>query len=124
MAKLSHPGQRRRARGRRYNREANRRSVTEPGAWSDHRDPANTGAGMVHEHLGGGMRASLADRVGLTTAGLDAITPRDVRSWVDRVRAGALDAGEKAATTRLVFRLWLVAFTLKALGSGWDVAWH
>jgi hypothetical protein len=70
------------------------------------------------------MRASLADRVGLTTAGLDAITPRDVRSWVDRVRAGALNADENAATTRLVFRLWLVAFLFKALGSGWDVAWH
>jgi hypothetical protein len=70
------------------------------------------------------MKASLADRVGLTTAGLDAITTRNVRSWLDRVRAGTLDASEAAATTRLVFRLWLLAFLLKALGSGWDVAWH
>src|SRR5262245_34665016 len=70
------------------------------------------------------MKASLADRVGLTTVGLDAITARDVRSWLVRVRSGALDATAAAATTRLVFRLWLLAFLLKALGSGWDVAWH
>src|SRR5215510_1241014 len=70
------------------------------------------------------MKASLADRVGLTTVGLQEITPRNVRSWLDRVRTGGLDAVETAAATRLVFRVWLLAFVLKALGSGWDVAWH
>ena len=70
------------------------------------------------------MKASLADRVGLTTVGLEEITPRNVRSWLKRVQAGGLDAVEAAAATRLVFRVWLVAFLFKALGSGWDVAWH
>jgi hypothetical protein len=66
----------------------------------------------------------LVDRVGLGATGLPAITPRDIRSWLDRARAGGLDPAEAAATTRIVFRVWLVAFLLKALGSGWDVAWH
>jgi len=81
------------------------------------------------------MKASLADRVGLTTVGLEEITPRSVRSWLERVRNSAdgrsassraegLDRVEAAAATRLVFRVWLVAFLFKALGSGWDVAWH
>jgi hypothetical protein len=70
------------------------------------------------------MKASLAERVGLDTVGLDAITASEIRSWLDRVRAGGLDAAKAAATTRLVFRVWLLAFLLKALGSGWDVAWH
>ena len=59
----------------------------------------------------------LVDRVGLGATGLPAITPRDVRSWLDRVRAGDLDPAETAATTRIVFRVWLVAFLFKALGS-------
>src|SRR5882672_3549153 len=70
------------------------------------------------------MIAKLADRVGVTATGVEAITVRGVRGWLDRVRAGGLDAAEAAATTTLVYRVWLLAFVLKALGSGWDVAWH
>ncbi|MDT5027457.1 MAG: hypothetical protein QOE61_3883 [Micromonosporaceae bacterium] len=66
----------------------------------------------------------LADRIGLTGTGLAALTPTDIRAWLDRVRAGQLDAAEYKATLLLVYRTWLIAFFLKALGSGWDVAWH
>jgi uncharacterized membrane protein YecN with MAPEG domain len=31
---------------------------------------------------------------------------------------------QRPATTLLVFRLWLLAFTLKMLGSSWDMSWH
>jgi hypothetical protein len=43
---------------------------------------------------------------------------------MDRARAGGLDASERAATVVLLYRMWVVALLLKALGSGWDVAWH
>jgi len=46
------------------------------------------------------------------------------RAWLERVRAGALSAPENAATLRLVYGTWLAALTFKALGSGWDMAWH
>ena len=70
------------------------------------------------------MSNNLADRVGITATGVQSLTVRDVRAWLDRVRAGGLDAAETAATTTLVYRVWLIAFVFKALGSGWDVAWH
>jgi hypothetical protein len=70
------------------------------------------------------MTGKLADQIGLSATGLAALTPRDVRAWLERVRAGALDAAEYQATLQLVYRTWAVAFLLKALGSGWDVAWH
>jgi hypothetical protein len=72
------------------------------------------------------MTARVADRVGLTATGLTAagISPTQARSWLERVRLGGLDATESAATLLLVYRLWLVGLALKALGSGWDVAWH
>ncbi len=66
----------------------------------------------------------LRTRAGLTSAGLDSLAPRQVRGWLERVRAGALNPAESAATLLLVYRVWLVALLLKALGSGWDVAWH
>src|SRR5262245_26304804 len=62
--------------------------------------------------------------IGLGATGLTALAPRDVRTWLDRVRAGGLDPAEHRATLLLVYRTWVVAFLLKALGSGWDVAWH
>jgi hypothetical protein len=61
---------------------------------------------------------------GLTATGLVSLAPREIRSWVERVRAGDLDAGESAATLALVYRTWLIALLLKMMGSGWDVAWH
>ena len=70
------------------------------------------------------MTGKEADRVGLAASGLTGFAPRDVRSWVERVRAGGLDPSESAATLLLVYRLWLIGLLLKALGSGWDVAWH
>jgi hypothetical protein len=63
-------------------------------------------------------------RLGLAAAGLDSLTPREIRTWIERVRAGGLDPAEAAAALAFVYRMWLVALTLKALGSGWDVAWH
>lgn len=65
-----------------------------------------------------------AERLGLGATGLGTLTPRDVRGWLERVRAGGLDAVEQRATLVLLYRVWLVALLLKALGSGWDVAWH
>jgi hypothetical protein len=67
------------------------------------------------------MIGSVRDRIGLSVTGLD---PRHPREWVERVRRNALEPHESAGTLILVYRLWLVALTLKALGSGWDVAWH
>lgn len=46
------------------------------------------------------------------------------QAWLDRVRAGELSAAEATATLRLVYQVWVIALFLKALGSGWDVAWH
>jgi hypothetical protein len=72
------------------------------------------------------MRARVADRIGLTATGLggSGLSFRHGRTWLDRVRAGGLSPSEAGATLVLVYRLWLVALLLKALGSGWDVAWH
>lgn len=70
------------------------------------------------------MTGKVSDRIGLTGTGLAALTPTDIRVWLDRVRAGQLDAAEYRATLLLVYRTWMLAFFLKALGSGWDVAWH
>jgi hypothetical protein len=72
------------------------------------------------------MRARLADRIGLAGTGLvdSGLSVRHARTWVERVRAGGLTPTESAATLVLVYRLWLVALLFKALGSGWDVAWH
>jgi hypothetical protein len=67
---------------------------------------------------------SLVDRLGLTAAGLEALSPTGVRAWLDRVRATDLSAAEYRATLKLVYRTWMVALLFKALGSGWDVAWH
>lgn len=73
-----------------------------------------------------GMTGRVADRLGLTAAGLakSGLSVRHVQAWLDRVRDGELDPQESAATRRLVFRVWLFGLLLKALGSGWDVAWH
>lgn len=60
----------------------------------------------------------------LGDTGLGSLAPGPVRTWLDRVRSGDLTDAEARATTVVVFRLWLVAFLLKALGSGWDVSWH
>ena len=48
------------------------------------------------------MKASLADRVGLTTVGLEEITPRSVRSWLERVRNSA---DGRSASSRAAARL-------------------
>ncbi len=66
----------------------------------------------------------VAARFGLPVTGLRSVAPREVLAWLDRVRAGELDTAEATATLVLVYRTWLVALLLKALGSGWDVAWH
>lgn len=60
-------------------------------------------------------------RIGLKAAGLD---PRHLRGWLERVRTGALEPSESTGMLIMIYRLWLVALILKALGSGWDVAWH
>lgn len=72
------------------------------------------------------MTGKVADRLGLSATGIAAsgLSVHGARAWVDRVRAGGLDPAETAATLRLVYRMWLVGLLLKALGSGWDVAWH
>jgi hypothetical protein len=70
------------------------------------------------------MPGKVADRVGMTAIGLAALTPREVRAWLERVRAGGLDVGEHRATLLLAYCSWLVALLLKMAGSGWDVAWH
>jgi hypothetical protein len=64
------------------------------------------------------------DRLGLGATGLPSLHPQAIRGWLDRVRAGGLDDAEARATTLATYRVWLVALLLKALGSGWDVAWH
>jgi hypothetical protein len=67
------------------------------------------------------MIGSVRDRIGLTATGLD---PRHPRRWLERVRTAVLEPSESTGTLIMIYRLWLVALTLKALGSGWDVAWH
>ena len=70
------------------------------------------------------MTATVVDRLGLGSTGLPTLNPRDIRGWLDRVRAGSLTDAETVATKIVVFRVWVVALLFKALGSGWDVAWH
>src|SRR5262245_19123166 len=70
------------------------------------------------------MQMRVVDRLGLSATGLESFAPADIRAWLDRVRAGGLSAAESRATLVLTFRVWLIAFLLKALGSGWDVSWH
>jgi hypothetical protein len=41
-----------------------------------------------------------------------------------RIAVSGPSEDQRPATTLLVFRLWLVAFTLKMLGSSWDMSWH
>lgn len=70
------------------------------------------------------MASTAVGRLGLGATGLPSLHPRDVRAWLDRVRAGGLDAAERRATLVATYRVWLVAFLLKAIGSAWDVSWH
>lgn len=46
------------------------------------------------------------------------------KAWLDRVRAGGLTPQESRALVKVVYVVWLIALLFKALGSGWDVAWH
>ncbi len=66
----------------------------------------------------------VAARLGLPATGLSSLQPREVWAWIERVRAGGLDPAQRTATLVLVYRTWIVALLLKALGSSWDVAWH
>ena len=66
----------------------------------------------------------VAARLGLPAAGLTSLTPRNVWAWVEQVRTGGISPAQAAATLVIVYRTWIVALLLKALGSGWDVAWH
>ncbi len=70
------------------------------------------------------MAGTVIDRLGLGATGLASLRPRDIRGWLDQVRAGGLDATQARTTLLVTYRVWLIAFLLKALGSGWDVAWH
>jgi hypothetical protein len=70
------------------------------------------------------MTGAVANRLGLTATGLESLAPRAILAWLERVRAGGLNDVESRATLLLVYRVWLIALFLKALGSGWDVAWH
>src|SRR5262249_31061790 len=70
------------------------------------------------------MTSSVVDRLGLGATGLPSLRPGDVRGWLDRVRAGGLTEAESRATLIATYRVWLVAFLLKAIGSAWDVSWH
>ncbi|HEX6872469.1 MAG TPA: hypothetical protein VF163_15335 [Micromonosporaceae bacterium] len=72
------------------------------------------------------MTGKVTDRLGLAATGLTTSgwSAHQLRLWLDRVREGRLDPVESAATVLLVYRVWLVGLFLKALGSGWDVAWH
>jgi hypothetical protein len=49
--------------------------------------------------------------------------PRTTGEWVGLARSGPTDAQRPALTTA-IYRLWLVAFVLKMLGSTWDMSWH
>jgi hypothetical protein len=41
-----------------------------------------------------------------------------------RIAVSGPTEDQRPATTLLVFRLWLVAFAMKMLGSTWDMSWH
>ncbi|MEV4414438.1 hypothetical protein [Catellatospora sp. NPDC049609] len=49
--------------------------------------------------------------------------PRTTSAWVGLARTGP-DAAQAPAVVAAVYRLWLVAFALKMLGSSWDMSWH
>jgi len=48
---------------------------------------------------------------------------RNTAPWVRLARFGPTDP-QRPAVTATVYRLWLVAFALKMLGSTWDMSWH
>lgn len=48
---------------------------------------------------------------------------RNADPWVSLARFGPTDA-QRPAVIATVYRLWLVAFALKMLGSTWDMSWH
>src|SRR5581483_5869802 len=49
--------------------------------------------------------------------------PRTTAGWFDLARSGPRPEQTPAVVTA-VYRLWLLAFTLKMLGSTWDMSWH
>jgi hypothetical protein len=49
--------------------------------------------------------------------------PRTPAGWFDLARSGPQPEQQPAVVTA-VYRLWLLAFTLKMLGSSWDMSWH
>jgi hypothetical protein len=49
--------------------------------------------------------------------------PRTPEEWVTLARSGPRPDQAPAMVT-VIYRLWLVAFTLKMLGSTWDMSWH
>jgi hypothetical protein len=49
--------------------------------------------------------------------------PRTPAGWIDLARSGPRPEQTPAVVTA-VYRLWLLAFTLKMLGSTWDMSWH
>jgi hypothetical protein len=65
----------------------------------------------------------VTDVAGQRAAGLAGLVAAR-REWLERVRAGTLTPAEATAALRAVYGTWLAALTLKALGSGWDMAWH
>lgn len=66
----------------------------------------------------------VAARLGLPATGLTSLAPREVWAWLERVRGGGITPTQSTATLVLLYRTWVIALLLKALGSGWDVAWH
>ncbi|GIH09934.1 hypothetical protein Rhe02_80010 [Rhizocola hellebori] len=49
--------------------------------------------------------------------------PRTPEEWVTLARSGPRP-DQAPAMVKVIYRLWLVAFTLKMLGSTWDMSWH
>jgi len=49
--------------------------------------------------------------------------PRTPAKWLELARSGPT-TGQRPALVAAVYRLWLVAFGLKMLGSTWDMSWH
>jgi len=56
--------------------------------------------------------------------GLPSLRPSDIWAWLERARAGELSQAQVDSATIVAYRTWFIALVLKALGSGWDVAWH
>lgn len=48
---------------------------------------------------------------------------RNTAPWVSLARFGPADA-QRPAVIAAIYRLWLVAFVLKMIGSTWDMSWH